>query len=953
MRSNCCIRVLGPGILVALLSAIPAASAEPGGTTFFENEVRPLLVKHCYECHSQESGKAKGGLLLDRREGWATGGDAGPAVVPGKVAESLLITSVRYEKADLQMPPKSRLSAAEVAVLERWVAMGAPDPRGDALAAATQKKQIDFATARQTWAYREHQAAPVTLPDVKNADWPREGMDHFVLARLEASGHQPAPDAPARALVRRLYYDLTGLPPSPAEADAFVDSVNRHGEAALTALVDRLLASASFGETWGRHWLDLARYADSNGGDRNYTYYQAWRYRNYVIDAFNADKPFYTFVKEQLAGDLLPWSTDAQRREQLVASTFLTLGPKMLTERDKEKIRLDVADEQIDTVGRAFLGLTLGCARCHDHKFDPVSQRDYYALAGIFRSTQVVMGTRNGCVNVASWVERPLPVPEPQRGELEQQVTRLELIMRLKVEKDFKQKSGGKKTLDDLPLAGVVYDEADAELTGAWKSSTLSPKRFGETYIHDDRQEKGGRQALFRGSLPESGVYEVRVAYSPGGNRSRSVPVTVEAGDGVHEIILDQTKEPVVAGLFQPVGRFEFKKGARANVMLSNRGTSGYVMVDAVQFVAVKDIEREAEVLAMSGGGTDPLFKMSAGELSKALTKQIDELKDAELAMAPRDAEDAGDCHLRIRGEVAQRGPLVKRNFPQVLHSGPPPVIPAGTSGRLELANWITGPQNGLLDRVMVNRLWAQLFRRGIVGTVDNFGTQGEVPTHPELLEHLAQQFRASGGSMKALIREMVLSRTYRLAAAPESKLAAVDPENRLFGRHQPRRLSAEELRDSLLLLGGQLSLERGNATAGTYGEDLDGKVDVTKLPVRSVYLPMARNNMAADLEVFDAANPEVTVGERVATTVPTQALYLLNSEVLQAQARELGAGAYLHDNPDAVKHLYRSVLGRSPHPAELQRAVIFVNDGGSDREQALADLAHVLLASTEFLFLD
>lgn len=953
MRSNCFIRVLGPGILVALLSAKPAVAVDSGGITFFENEVRPLLVKHCYECHSQESGKAKGGLLLDRREGWATGGDAGPALVPGKVAESLLIASVRYDKPDLQMPPKSRLNAAEVAVLERWVAMGAPDPREAALAAATQKKQIDFAAARKTWAYREHQAAPVPVPAVKQADWPREEMDRFVLARLEESGRQPAADAPARALVRRLYYDLTGLPPSPADADVFVDSMNREGEAALTSLVDRLLASASFGETWGRHWLDLARYADSNGGDRNYTYYQAWRYRNYVIDAFNADKSFYTFVKEQLAGDLLPWSTDAQRREQLVASTFLTLGPKMLTERDKEKIRLDVADEQIDTVGRAFLGLTLGCARCHDHKFDPVSQQDYYALAGIFRSTQVVMGTRNGCVNVASWVERPLPVPEPQRGELEQQVTRLELIMRLKVEKDFKQKSGGKQTLDDLPLAGVVYDEADAELTGAWKSSKLSPKRFGETYIHDDRQEKGGRQALFRGSLPESGVYEVRVAYSPGGNRSRSVPVTVEAGDGVHEIILDQTKEPAVAGLFQPVGRFEFKKGARANVMLSNRGTSGYVMVDAVQFVAVKDIAREADVLAMSGGGTDPVFKMSAGELSKALTKQIDELKDAELAMAPRDAEDAGDCHLRIRGEVAQRGPLVARNFPQVLHSGPPPVIPSGASGRLELASWITGPQNGLLDRVMVNRLWAQLFRRGIVGTVDNFGIQGEPPTHPELLEHLAQRFRASGGSMKALIREMVLSRTYRLAAAPESKLAAVDPENRLFGRHQPRRLSAEEIRDSLLLLGGRLTLERGNATAGSYGEDLDGKIDVTKLPVRSVYLPMARNNLAADLEVFDAANPEVTVGERTPTTVPTQALYLLNSEVLQAQARELGAGAYLFDDPDAVTHLYRRLLGRPPHPAERERAVTFVRDGGADREQALADLAHVLLASTEFLFLD
>ena len=940
---------------LALLSTwaacIDFASAATDDLAFFENEVRPLLVQHCYECHSQETGKQKGGLLLDRREGWEIGGDAGTAIVPGDLEKSLLIHSIRYLDEDLQMPPKSRLSDAEVAVLEKWVSIGAPDPRDASLVDAVRKTEIDFSKARQGWAFRPHQ--DITPPTPSTSNWARTDADRFILAKLEERGLQPAPDAEARDLVRRLHYDLTGLPPTMDEAATFVAAFQASPEAAMGQRVDQLLSSKSFGEKWGRHWLDVVRYADSNGGDRNFTFYQAWRYRNYVIDAFNQDKSFHDFVREQIAGDLMSTPDAKERHDQLVASTFLALGPKMLTERDKEKIRMDAADEQIDTIGRAFLGLTLGCARCHDHKFDPISQEDYYALAGIFHSTQVVMGTRNGCVNVASWVEQPLPIPEPARSELAMQMERLELTMRLKVERDFMKKAGGKMSAENLPLAGVLYDDADAELVGKWKESTLFPSRFGERYLHDDKKNKGGMKAIFRGSLPESGVYEVRVAYSAAEGREEAVPITIEGWGEEHHVHLDQSKKPSVAGLFEPIGRFRFEKGGRVTVIISNEGTKGFVMVDAVQFIAEKDIARESMALAMAVGETagDPLFTMNSGELAKELTKQIKELKDADLAMTPRDAEDADDCHLRIRGEVNQLGKKVARNFPQVLHDGPPPNIPEGSSGRLQLSDWLAGDDNALVDRVIVNRIWAHLFGHGIVGSLDNFGKLGEEPSHPELLDFLAHKFRTQGGSFKSTIRELVLSRTYRLAALPEGKLVEADPENHLFGRRNLRRLTAEEIRDSVLALSGTLSDETGTATANRYGEDLDQPMTLEKETLRTVYLPVARNNLVAELEVFDAANPDLVTGERAETTVPTQALYLLHSRFLQKQSAELAKLAYATADP--VSFLHELTLGRPSTKAESTRAEAFLANYPGDREMALADLAHVLLASTEFLFLD
>ena len=943
-------------IFVGQCFLAPASADE--GVTFFEREVRPILVSRCYECHSEESGKRKGGLWLDRRAGWVEGGDSGPVLVAGDLDRSKLVHAIRYTDTDLQMPPKSRMSKAEVSTLEKWIVMGAPDPRDQAMAGAVRQDNIDYDLARRGWAFRPLQDP--AIPPVADGEWVRDGVDAFILSNLESDGLRPAADAVPEVLLRRLFYDLTGLPPTIEEVASFTADP---GSASWVRVVDDLLARPAFGEKWGRHWLDVVRYADSNGGDRNFTFYQAWRYRNWVIDAMNRDMSFYDFARAQLAGDLLPNLSGERRSEALIASTFLALGPKMLTERDKEKLWMDTADEQLDTVGRAFLGLTLGCARCHDHKFDPVSQEDYYAMVGIFRSTEVVAGTRNGCVNVASWVEQVLPAEGPEWDDLNRKVERLDLAMRLAVEKTYMQKAGGKMTLDDLPLAGVIYDDADAEFVGTWKESTFSDNRFGAGYVHDDKNGKGTNRAIFRGSLPESGRYEVRIAYSALPGRAKQVPIRVLARDGGHEVSLDETVSPEVGGLFQPVGQFQFEKGGRCEVSVGTAGTEGeYVIVDAVQFIAVKDIEREAAAIAaLDGAEIDPLLKMNDKEIRKELERLVAELKNEALVMAPRDAADADDCHLRVRGEVSQLGEKIPRGFLKVLCDDEAPHIPAGASGRLELADWMVDESNPLLDRVIVNRIWYHLLGQGVVETVDNFGRLGSGPTHPELLDHLASSFRSSGGSVKGLVRKLVLSRTYQLSVDASSDLASADPTNKSFGRQTRRRLTAEEIRDSLLFLSDSLDRTPGGSTSNSYGQDLDKPIVFDDYNIRTVYLPVARNNLAVELSVFDAANPDLVSGRRAETTVPTQALYLLNSEFIHERASIIGRMALdAGGNPgEEVDWLYQTLLGRAPNPVEKQRALAFLADlsGGSEARDALeaasGHLAHVILASTEFLFLN
>ncbi|HEV7868327.1 MAG TPA: DUF1549 domain-containing protein [Chthoniobacteraceae bacterium] len=400
-------------LLAFCVSASHAAHVPltPADLEFFESKVRPLLVERCLDCHSAEK-KVKGGLRLDTREGWAKGGDSGPAIVPGDPGKSMLVTAVRYTDRDLQMPEKNKLPDAEIAILEKWVQMGAPDPRlGET--ATKQQTGLTLEEGRKFWAYAAPKQSPP--PPVQDATWPRTGLDHFVLSKIEAAGLQPAPDARAEALVRRLHFNLVGLPPTPEEIDAFSEASQKSPQAALEKAVDQLLASPRFGETWGRRWLDVARFAESSGGGRTLLFKDAWRYRDYVIESFNADVPFDRFIREQLAGDLLPAATPADARRQLTATAFLALGPTNYEEQDKQQLRFDVIDEQLDTLGRAFLGQTIGCARCHDHKFDPIPQRDYYAMAGILASTRTLFDYEE---NVARWIAAPLPSDGPAEAAL-------------------------------------------------------------------------------------------------------------------------------------------------------------------------------------------------------------------------------------------------------------------------------------------------------------------------------------------------------------------------------------------------------------------------------------------------------------------------------------------------------------------------------------------------------
>ena len=407
--SNCC-----PAVRLLLLAGaawapVPAraASPSPEGTEFFEKKIRPVLVERCYECHSVERGKTKGGFALDSREGLMHGGESGAAVVPGDPEKSKIIEGIRWKNQDFQMPPKKALTPQQVADFEAWVKMGAPDPREKAAAPVAAKRVIDISEGRKFWSFQP--LSDPKVPKVRDAAWAKTPIDAFVLAKLESAGLPPAKPADRRTLIRRATFDLTGLPPTPEEVENFANDAKPD---AFARVVGRLLASPAYGERWGRHWLDVARYADSNGMDENVTYGNAWRYRDYVVRAFNDDKPFDRFVVEQVAGDLLPAPSQPERVENLTATGFLSLGGKVLAEPDVRKMEMDLIDEQIDTTGKAFLGMTLGCCRCHDHKFDPVPTADYYSLAAIFRSTKSLGDDNVGAIKF--WHEHSLATPEQQ-----------------------------------------------------------------------------------------------------------------------------------------------------------------------------------------------------------------------------------------------------------------------------------------------------------------------------------------------------------------------------------------------------------------------------------------------------------------------------------------------------------------------------------------------------------
>jgi hypothetical protein len=806
-----------------LLAAVSSVSAQQTGDAFFEAKIRPVLVKHCYGCHSEESKKAKGGLKLDTREAVLKGGDSGPAVVPKAVEKSLLHKAVAYQDKAMQMPPDGKLPDAVIADFKKWIEMGAPDPRRAATGPAVQAK-IDIAKGREFWAYR-----PPTkpgLPAVGNATWPVADIDRFVLAGLEQHKLKPVKDTDAVTLVRRLHLTLIGLPPTPEAVDGWsakiaAASTPKAKQEVVGKLVDELLASPRFGEHWGRHWLDVARFGESTGGDANNITPHAWRYRDYVIDSFNADTPYDRFILEQLAGDLLPAANPKEFATNVVATGFLATGVKLVGEEEGRRFFADMVDEQIDATTRVFLATSVACARCHDHKFDPIPQTDYYALAGIFRSTETHFGLLKSQARQANPLIDLSGMGLPAVG----------------------------KPITKEQLAKL---KADAEKAAALVDDIYRRRRAGE-----------------------------QIAQS---------------------------------------------------VWLRSRTDRDRTQVAYQQY----DAEGNPRALVMG-------------------------VQDRELPV---------ETWVNVRGEPDKFGAKVPRGFVQVISSPGKHALPNTTSsGRLELAKWVASPDHPLTARVMANRVWHHLFGSGLVRSVDDFGVSGETPSHPELLDHLAVRFVEQKWSVKALVREIVLTQTWQLAADHDETNFAADPDNRYLWRMKPRRLTAEAIRDSMLLASGQLDDKRPpGSSLSAVGEGTIGRAvfepEIRKIDgdYRSVYLPRVRNVLPEMLDLFDAPDASLVTGVRETTTSPLQGLYLLNSPFVRRAAEGLAKRVEQAKSDDPIATAHRLAFGRPP--TDKQRAI--ANDFMASFKKAataekLTDLdrrslqayCHALLCSAEFRILD
>ena len=941
--------ILGITILLATASASLADPVvERQRLEFFETKIRPVLVEHCYECHAVDSKKLRGGLLVDSRQGLLDGGESGPAVVPGDPGKSLLISALKHD--DFEMPPKKTLSAAVIADFEKWIQHGATDPRR-ATRWVTKKDTIDIEAGRKHWAYQPLKAP--SIPEVTDAAWSANDIDRFILAKLESAGLKPGPDAEKITLVRRLYFDLIGLPPTPEEIARFV--VDKSPDA-YENLVDRLMESPRFGERWGRHWLDVARYAESMSL-RGRLLKHAWRYRDYVIDAFNDDLPYDQFLRQQLAGDLLEaTSVDAQRRN-LIATTYLMMGDALLENQDKSQLDMDYIDEQLDAIGQGLLAQTIACARCHDHKFDPIPTRDYYAMAGILKNVQWL---KHG--NVSNFMEKPLPLSEETKQELEvhdASVARLKSeIKTLKAKLELLSPKTYPKIVAASSLPGIVVDDDDVLVVGKWTHSVHSKHYIGKRYIHDANKGKGDKTLSFVPKLPGDGEYEVRFAYSHGGGRASNVPVTVFSAAGEKTIIVDMRKTPPLEERFISLGTFRFEATEQSRVLISNEGTNGVLTADAVQFLPVdndttvttRSASQVAKELAVA---EQKELKTKMAKLTTDLSALQKRKPAPEMVQSFNEKSKPTDMKINIRGNIDNLGAIAPRGVLQVANYGPAPKMPTNASGRLELADWIVDPANPLTARVMTNRVWHWLFGEGLVRTVDNFGTTGESPSHPELLDHLAVQFVQQGWSVKKLIRAIALSKTYRLSSARGEQRE--DPENRLLAHVNHRRLDAEALRDTMLSVSGALDLEMGGATfASNLKTDVDFRFEE---PRRSVYVPVFRSSLPELFEVFDFANTSLVTGRRTLSTVAPQALFMMNHPFVRAQAK-LTAERLLDDSQpkeaQRIDHAYLRILGRHATVAEISLSQEFLKSVATEKNQveAWTQMVHSMFSTIDFRYI-
>jgi hypothetical protein len=769
---------------------------------FFESKIRPLLVDRCYECHSAESDELGGNLLLDSRKGLLVGGDTERPVIPGEPEHSLLIRAVTYKDPQLQMPPDDRLADDEIEALRAWVSMGMPDPRDeDTIAVHKERTAIDWEAARDFWSLRPINPSQKP-PAVKLSPWPRSDIDRYLLASMEARGLSPTTDADKVTLIRRATYDLIGLPPTPAEIDDFL---NDSSDSAFAKVIDRLLDSRHYGERWGRHWLDVVRYSDTAGDNSDFPIPQMVRYRDWVIDAFNRDLPYDEFVRQQLAGDLLPSRSDEERFQKVIATGYIANSRRFGSRVDDYPQHLTIEDT-LDNLGRTFLASTINCARCHDHKFDPITAEDYYALYGIFHSTQ-------------------------------------------------------------YPWPGIELDQRQRDL----------------------------------------------------------VPLTNEA----------------------TVRKLRDQKEAETKRLEE----------------AVKQLDRRRKEFA--DGSSERKDADKAWEKAKAEAEAYRKSPQPfEVAYAVQEGKRIEDAALQVKGNPAKLGPRVPRRFLTVL-GGQTLSDQESSSGRLQLAQWIVDPGNPLTMRVIVNRIWLNHFGKGLVPTPNDFGRQGKPPTHPELLDWLAIEFKRSGYSIKSLHRTIMLSRVYQLSSKLSPEVTDIDPTNDLLTAFPQRRLDAEAIRDTILMLGGALDLSP--AGAHPFPEQSSWKFTqhnpfkaVYETNHRSVYLMTQRIQRHPFLAIFDGPDASASTAQRPTSTTPLQALYFLNDPGVHAQADRFAQRIMASSTSDAERttFAFRTAVGRDADDREAAAVLKFLQRA-KQQTAPESDLAawqamvRVIFRLNEFIYVD
>tara|TARA_B100001123_G_C15328616_1_gene1030429 strand:+ start:422 stop:3742 length:3321 start_codon:yes stop_codon:yes gene_type:complete len=1105
MFEKSCYWVLSCSLVFVGAANLAADDLDAGSSAFFEKRVRPVLVQHCYECHGD--GIAESDLRVDSRAGLLRGGKRGAAIVAGVAAQSLLILAINHAD-QLHMPPKSKIPTAEIRALTAWVDAGAPWPNApkERLEEPLNAVEVQGVTRqqRQFWSFQ----LPVAfaLPPLHEQWDVRSPVDVFVQEALGANQLKPAPRATKRVLLRRASFDLTGLPPAVGEIGRFVQDVSPD---AFPRVLDRLLASPRYGERWGRHWLDVARYADSNGLDENLAYGNAFRYRDYVISAFNRDKPYDDFVIEQLAGDRLADGDSGATEERITATGFLSLGAKMLAEDDPVKMQMDIVDEQLDTVGRAFMGLTLGCARCHDHKFDPISTAEYYSLAGIFKSTS----TMENFNVVARWKEVPLARPDviaeqavhdaraaTQQQKILQHETRIRNATldraRLHAGEYLLAAVRFQMSTQQLAQAEVYGDAVDA--VRKLRGHQVEAENFSRGNVQKDFNTYGAGIGVLvnQGQTPNFVEYDVHLEHT--GNYQFEMRYAAAAARPCLLMINGKTVKldaaGKVTGSWNPDGQHWAVEGFyrmnagknvvriehprffphidKFNLIPSEISLPGQGMLRPLgenYHPKAQLIKRWVDYLGGIERQSDPLFaawhawlsdnpletlqdesarfrdellggvtvgslrelaqryqtafsrvsqsrspkssgrpeKEAAGtsfeqaiehvlfdetgpfgkyDLEEADYTPSEDVIRKQLLAEKQDLEKARpqfpyvmavsdgkveDLRIHIRGSHVTLGSRVRRQFPRVLSTGNPPQIEDSSSGRLALARWLTSPSHPLTARVMVNRIWQGHFGKGLVRSPDNFGSLGERPVHPRLLDFLALRFMAKGWSLKAMHRLLMTSATWQMSTEFDPKSASIDPENRFWWRMNRRRLEAELIRDTILVMGDSLDLSMEGTllpTANRQYVTSTANVDpVTYTSIRrSVYLPVVRSALYDLFQAFDFADPSYLSGQRQTTTVAPQALFLMNSQLVAEQMR-LMAQRLMEENEgdlQKVEALFETALGRLPDSPERDESLDYIRryeqaardrgaDGPTARLQAWQSLCRAVVSANEFIYVE